>query len=75
MATKVCYVGVWQWNRHARRIAAGDKECPHRRAMRENKDLYEWVVGRVAGCKRTERASRYFGGNEAASGDCLEQQQ
>jgi len=43
--------------------------------MRENKDLYEWVVGRVAGCKRTERASRYFGGNEAASGDCLEQQQ
>ena len=21
VATKVCYVGVWQWDRHARRIS------------------------------------------------------
>jgi hypothetical protein len=62
VATKVCYVGVWQWNRHARRIAAGDDKGQHRQAMRANPSLYDWIADRVSGCKRTERAVRYFGG-------------
>ncbi len=69
LATKFCAVGVWQLARTARRIAGGtDEACPHRQAMRDKADFYDWLHCRVLACTPTISATRYFGGSATGAG-------
>ena len=72
VAQKLCYVGMWQFDRHARRIARGTEDCAHRRAIRDNADFYDWVIGRVQACVPKVFATSYFGGAEATEVESLE---
>ena len=45
---------------HARRVAQDLKDCAHRKAMREQKDFYGWMTGRIASFKPKLVAHGYF---------------
>jgi len=53
---RVLFVSLCVW------FVQGKKDCAHRVAMREKKDFYEWMTGRVNSCTATFHAKAYFGG-------------